>query len=151
MNDVEIQRRVEANVRKELGASADLAAIDITTRNGVVMLRGSVPSSLERWVAERAAERVPGVVGIVSELNADRPSTRDRTDEQVAEAVVRTLSETPTVPAGKIKVEVRGGWVTLRGHVEWSYQRSTAEHAVRELVGVKGVSNLVSRRLTARA
>jgi osmotically-inducible protein OsmY len=37
----------------------------------------------------------------------------------------------------------RKGWVSLNGEVEWDYQRSAAENAVRDLMGVTGVSNLV--------
>ena len=35
------------------------------------------------------------------------------------------------------------GWVTLKGEVEWQYERQEAERAVRGLWGVKGVSNLI--------
>jgi len=38
---------------------------------------------------------------------------------------------------------VSKGWVTLRGEVEWQYQRQAAESAVRRLAGVKGVTNLM--------
>jgi osmotically-inducible protein OsmY len=40
-------------------------------------------------------------------------------------------------------VTVSKGWVTLEGQVEWQYQRDSAERAVRNLIGVKGVSNLI--------
>jgi osmotically-inducible protein OsmY len=33
--------------------------------------------------------------------------------------------------------------VTLRGEVEWQYQKEDAERVVRRLSGVKGVSNLI--------
>jgi osmotically-inducible protein OsmY len=33
--------------------------------------------------------------------------------------------------------------MTLEGEVEWQYQRATAEHAVRGVKGVRGVSNLI--------
>jgi osmotically-inducible protein OsmY len=36
------------------------------------------------------------------------------------------------------------GWVTLKGEVDWQYQRDDAERVVRRLSGVKGVSNLIS-------
>ena len=36
------------------------------------------------------------------------------------------------------------GWITLKGDVEWQYQRQEAERAVRRLLGVKGVSNLIT-------
>jgi osmotically-inducible protein OsmY len=47
------------------------------------------------------------------------------------------------VPAEKITVTVSKGWVTLRGEVDWQYQREDAENVVRRLSGVKGVSNLI--------
>jgi osmotically-inducible protein OsmY len=34
--------------------------------------------------------------------------------------------------------------VTLRGEVEWQYQREDAERVVRRLSGVKGVTNLIT-------
>jgi osmotically-inducible protein OsmY len=34
--------------------------------------------------------------------------------------------------------------VTLRGEVEWQYQREDAERVVRRLAGVKGVTNLIT-------
>jgi osmotically-inducible protein OsmY len=141
-DDTEVQSRVETNIRKELGRSIP---VGVTVRNHVATLTGEVATSMERWVAERAAERVPGVIAIVSYVEVRPATVQERTDEQLAEAVVNALREAPTVPADRIKVEVHRGWVTLRGQVNWSYQRSTAEHTVRDLVGVKGVSNLVSR------
>lgn len=47
------------------------------------------------------------------------------------------------VPIDKIDVTVSKGWVTLKGDVEWQYQRQDAERAVRRLAGVIGVSNLL--------
>jgi osmotically-inducible protein OsmY len=40
-------------------------------------------------------------------------------------------------------VVVSKGWVTLRGEVEWQFERQEAESVVRRLRGVKGVSNLI--------
>ena len=40
-----------------------------------------------------------------------------------------------------IRVAVCGGWVTLEGDVEWSYQKNGAETAVRRIPWVKGISN----------
>ena len=34
--------------------------------------------------------------------------------------------------------------MTLRGEVEWNYQRSDAARVVRRLTGVKGVTNLIT-------
>jgi osmotically-inducible protein OsmY len=48
------------------------------------------------------------------------------------------------VPKDAVKVTVNNGWVTLEGQLEWDYQRRAAYQAVRDLIGVKGVSNLTS-------
>lgn len=46
------------------------------------------------------------------------------------------------MPAG-ITLKVEQGWITLKGDVEWEYQRSAAARAVRSLKGVVGVSNSI--------
>ena len=50
------------------------------------------------------------------------------------------------VPHDRIQVKVEKGWVTLEGTVEWYYQKEEAERSVRNLTGVRGVSNLVTVR-----
>jgi osmotically-inducible protein OsmY len=40
-------------------------------------------------------------------------------------------------------VTVRSGWVTLKGTVDWQYQKELAEASVRKLRGVVGVTNNV--------
>lgn len=42
-----------------------------------------------------------------------------------------------------MKAEVKNGHVTLTGEVEYPFQRRDAEHAVRNLIGVKRVLNEV--------
>src|SRR6185312_4732683 len=44
----------------------------------------------------------------------------------------------------KVKVQVADGWVTLEGNIESHYQRVAAEMAVKDLMGVKGISNFIS-------
>ena len=48
------------------------------------------------------------------------------------------------MPADKIKVTVRSGWVTLEGEVEWQCQKMAAEIAVRHLPGVVGLSDNIT-------
>ena len=47
------------------------------------------------------------------------------------------------VPVDKLDITVSKGWVSLRGEVEWQYQKQDAERVVRRLQGVRGVSNLI--------
>jgi osmotically-inducible protein OsmY len=71
------------------------------------------------------------------------PSSSERTDADIAAAAVRALKWDSLIPADKIKVTVSKGWVKLEGEVEWKYQKEDAEHDVRNLWGVKGVTNLI--------
>jgi osmotically-inducible protein OsmY len=47
------------------------------------------------------------------------------------------------VPDGRISVAVSNGWVTLKGKVDWEYQRTAADKTVRHLAGVCGVTNAI--------
>ena len=56
------------------------------------------------------------------------------------DAVAAIKSQLP-ISSEHVKVIVKNGWVTLEGHMEWQYQKSTAEFAVRRIKGVRGVIN----------
>ena len=92
----------------------------------------------------KAAKRVYGVKAVVDEIEVKLPGLSDRTDTDIAEAAVRALKYNASVPDDKIKVTVRDGWITLDGEVEWQHQKAAAESAVRYLVGVRGVSNMIT-------
>ena len=53
--------------------------------------------------------------------------------------------------ADRVKVKVDKGWVKLTGDVYGDFQRRAAERAVRNLPGVRGVSNLIAYHGTGRA
>jgi osmotically-inducible protein OsmY len=142
MNDSDIRRNVEEELQWEPSVP-DANAIGVAVKSGVTTLTGHAESYAEKWAAERAAERVSGVTAIVSELDVHVPSSFERTDEEIAQAAVNALGWNLSVPGGRIKIEVSKGWITLKGDVDWQYQRDAAEGAVRYLVGVKGVSNSV--------
>jgi len=47
------------------------------------------------------------------------------------------------IPEG-LKVTVDEGWVTLKGEVDWEYQRTAARDVVSQLMGVCGVTNEIT-------
>jgi osmotically-inducible protein OsmY len=115
--------------------------VGVSVKDGIVTLTGWVDSFLKKWSAEEAALRVKGVKAVVNDIDV-RFSTQ-LTDPDIAAAVLRALEWDAGVPAGKLQVTVSKGWVTLKGEVEWQYQREDAEKVVRRITGVKGVSNLI--------
>ncbi|HEV7962260.1 MAG TPA: BON domain-containing protein, partial [Actinoplanes sp.] len=94
--------------------------------------------------AERAALRVRGVKAVANEIEVSLTPTGP-TDVDIAAAAGHALSLNTLVPDG-VKVSVSHGWVTLRGEVDWEYQRREAARVVRNIAGVKGVSNLITVR-----
>ena len=138
--DSELRHDVERELEWE--PSVDERRIGVSVIDGIVTLSGNVGSFAEKWNAERAVERVAGVRGIANELEVR--SATERSDTDIAKAAADRLSWDVMVPEGKVTVEVRNGWVTLKGEVPWDYQRRAAERAVRNLSGVKGITNLVT-------
>ena len=115
----------------------------MTVSDGVVTLTGTVSSYPQKMAAEKAARRVWGVKAVANDIEVRLPTEAKRTDTDIAEAAVRALEWDTVVPSDRINVTVRDGWVTLDGNVDWYYQKTAAERDVRNLQGVRGVTNLI--------
>ena len=142
MTDKDIQQAVLRELEWEPQVKS--TEIGVAVKEGIITLTGYVDSYTKRYNAERAAKRVAGVKAVVNDLEVHLPTSSERTDEDIARAAVRALESHISVPRDRIKVTVSGGWITLEGDVEWQYQRQAAEAAVRNLLGVKGVINLIT-------
>ena len=139
--DTQIQSDVLAELRWDARVMPN--EIGVMVKDGVVTLTGWVDSYTEKWAAEEAAHRVRGVKAVANDIEVRLPSIAERNDADIAAAAVRALEWDAFVPIDKIDVTVSKGWVTLKGEVEWQFQKQDAERAVRRLAGVKGVSNLL--------
>ena len=137
--DEEIQKDVLAELKWD--ARIQPNEIGVSVKDGIVTLTGWVDSYLKKWSAEDVAHRVDGVKGIANDIEVKLAT--ERTDPDIAAAAVHALEWDAFVPSDKVQVTVSKGWVTLRGEVEWQYQREDAERVVRRLAGVKGVTNLI--------
>lgn len=120
--------------------------VGVAAKDGIVTLTGWVDTFIKKWAAERAAQRVRGVRAVANDVEVRLPSSAERSDADVAAAATRALEWDALVPTDRVDVTVSKGWITLRGEIEWEYQRRAAEQAVRGLSGVRGVTNLVAVR-----
>jgi osmotically-inducible protein OsmY len=143
---VQSDEKIQQDVLQELKFEASLQPneIGVAVKDGVVTLTGWVDSYLKRWTAEEAAHRVRGVVAVANDIEVRLPTSAERTDADIAAAVVRALEWDAFVPVDRIEVTVSKGWVTLKGEVDWGFQRSDAERVARRITGVRGVSNLIT-------
>ena len=117
--------------------------IGVSVKDGIVTLTGWVDSYMKKIAAEEAAHRVPGVKAVANDIEVRLPSSAERTDADLASAVLNALRWDAAIPAGKLDVTVSKGWVTLKGEVDFAFQKRDAERAVQRLSGVKGVTNLI--------
>ena len=142
MTDKELKRHIEDTLNWE--PSFDAAEIGVSVDNGIVTLRGDVASYAAKATAERVTLGVYGVKAVANDLNVRLPGESLRTDSEIAQAAVNALQWSTVVPARNVSVVVSNGWITLTGHVDWQYQKDAAARAVRDLLGVRGVSNSVT-------
>jgi osmotically-inducible protein OsmY len=142
---------LQHDVLEELKWTSGLKAgeIGVAAHEGVVTLTGHVESYLQKRNAENAAKRVHGVRGLANELVVKLPASMERDDTDIAEAAVHALQWHSSVPEDKVTVSVRNGWVTLEGELEWFFQKESAHHAVKNLTGVKGVTNSIEIKAKA--
>jgi osmotically-inducible protein OsmY len=113
--------------------------VAVAVKDGVVTLTGFVSSYWEKEAAEKAAKRVYGVRGVANDLQIKLAT--ERTDPEIARDAVHAIESHVGIPSDRIKVTVKYGWVTLEGSVDWQYQKSLAESAVKNIGGVLGVTN----------
>lgn len=140
--DDDILKDVIAEIKYEPNLRNDDVAVSV--RDGVVTLAGFVDSYADKWRAETVVSRVNGVRAVVNDLEVKLPIGTQRPDPEIARATVDALKWNILVPHENIKVTVEDGWVTLRGTVDWFYQKEEAERTVRNITGVKGISNLIT-------
>jgi osmotically-inducible protein OsmY len=115
--------------------------ISVAVKDGVVTLSGFVPSFWEKDAAEKAVKRVYGVRGIANDIEIKL--FWQRTDPEIARDAVHELERHVSIPTDRIKVTVKDGWVRLEGTVDWEYQKSLAQSAMKKLKGVSGVTNKI--------
>jgi osmotically-inducible protein OsmY len=140
--DTQIQTDVLAELKWEPRVTPN--EIGVVVKDGVVTLTGWVDSYTKRWAAEDAAHRVRGVKAVANDIEVRLSKSDERTDSDIAAAAVRALEWDAFISVDKLEVTVSKGWVTLKGEVEWQYQKQDAERVVRRLTGVKGVTSLIT-------
>jgi osmotically-inducible protein OsmY len=144
-----MMRKTDEQIRKEvldeLEWDSRLASseIDAHVKGGVVTLIGTTGSYAAKLAAEEGVHRIPGVLDVANDIQVRTVGTATRSDTELAQAVRRALQWDALVDDENIHSTVSDGWVTLSGAVDRLRQREDAEHAVRHLAGVRGVSNAI--------
>jgi osmotically-inducible protein OsmY len=146
-NNAELQKDVQDAIKWEPFLNA--AEIGVTVKDGVVTLTGVVDNYTKKSEAEHAAKNVAGVKAVVEQIEVKFNSSWAKTsDGEIATEVLNAFKWNWRVPNDKVKVTVESGWVTLDGELEYNYQSEAAKDAVKNLLGVTGVSNNIKIKST---
>jgi osmotically-inducible protein OsmY len=143
--------QLKSDVAQELSWDPSINAtnVGVAVKNGVVTLTGHLETHAEKFAIERAVQRVRGVQALAVELDVKLAPGHKRSDSEIAEAAEAALKWHSEVPSERIQVRVEKGWVTLKGEVDWEYQRRAVARAVQPLIGVVGVDNTISLKVQA--
>ncbi|WP_272022979.1 BON domain-containing protein [Olleya namhaensis] len=121
----------------------DETQIGVIVEKGVVTLSGVVDNNSKKLAAEKAVKNVEGVKAVAEDIEVVYGVNYKKTDKEIAKVVVETFEWNSSVPEDDISIKVENGWVYLSGEVQWSYQKNAAKNAIKNLLGVKGVSNSI--------
>lgn len=140
--DAEIQKDVMNELRWEPLLNA--AEIGVAVKEGVVTLSGTVDSYSKKMEAEKATKRVSGVKAVAEDIEVKLFSSTVKNDTEIARMIADSLEWHSSIREEKIKIKVENAWVTMEGEVEWEYQREAVKNAIKNLSGIKGISNLIT-------
>lgn len=143
--------RIRNDIQEEIAWDPRVKTTDIgvMVKNGSVRLTGTVSSYAERYAAETAAKRVKGVHAVAEDIEVKLPTDESVTDETIAERISNMLEWNVIVPDPDVQAEVRNGFVSLTGEVDWNFERETLKNQVIHMRGVRGVDNRITMRKRA--
>ena len=105
-SDTQLQQDVLAELKWE--PSINGAEIGVEVKDGIVTLAGHVNTYAEKWDAERAAQRVPGVKALAVEMDVKlEVHFNNRTDADIARSAENVLQWTTTCPNDAVEVKSR--------------------------------------------
>lgn len=140
-SDKEIRDQVVAELRWD--CRTETSPVVVSVKDGAVTLAGIVKYFAVKRCAEEAAHRIAGVNSVDNQIDVRTQALEFRADCEIADQVRNTLAWNVLVPNEKITEMVEDGFVILRGKVECLTQREEAESALVNILGVRGIVNLI--------
>lgn len=134
---------IERDVRDILYADVRIYSetLEVLVSDGIVRLRGAVPSAEQKALARDISSRIKGVRRVVNELAVTPPGSRS--DADITADVVSALTLDSLVDEDKINVTTVDRVVHLEGTVNTHVERKAAYEDARQVEGVVDVINEV--------
>ncbi len=120
--------------------------IDVSVRDGIVMLEGRVHNLLAKHKATDIAGKVKGVRSVVNRIDV-RPVERD--DARIRDDLVMALATDPVAHRYAIKARVDDGIVSLFGAVSEHAEKELCAEIAKGVRGVREVDNNITVEFVA--
>ncbi len=118
--------------------------VHVTTKGGVITLRGKVATDEAKQAAEADAMKIDGAKKVVNQLVVAPKAAQkvvERQDDQIATDVENRLKKDPSLKKLKIDARSDNGIVTLTGEVPSLETALRASEMARQVAGVRAVHN----------
>jgi osmotically-inducible protein OsmY len=116
-------------------------AIKTESKNGAVILTGTVATASHKSLAADTVENLPGVISVDNQLKVKSESPAEHSDGWLGAKVKTTLLFHRHVSASSTDVFVQDGIVSLRGVASSLAQKELTEEYAKDVEGVKEVKN----------
>ena len=135
--------RIESSAKKSHVFKTYLKddAIKIASKDGAVVLTGTVATSSHKSLAEDTVESLPGVKSVDNRLKVKGDGPAEHSDGWLSTKVKSTLLFHRNVRATKTDVNVKNGIVTLTGEASSMAQKELTTEYAKDVEGVKDVVN----------
>ncbi|HEV7484886.1 MAG TPA: BON domain-containing protein [Thermoanaerobaculia bacterium] len=119
----------------------DVERIVVSVDDSTVTLAGTVQTYSAKCYAEKIAREIRGVIDVKNELEVRLTIGSYRTDAGLARLTSEILQNHTSLCDPLPRITVRDGWLTLDGDVTSDVQKRCAEEALRDVAGIRGVTN----------
>jgi len=136
-------RQLKTDILEALRCEASLKDTKIAAKasGGVVTLSGTVGSYIKKSRIVDAVKKVTGVKALVEKIEVHFDTDDEKTDPEIAVAVLGALKANKDIPFDRVQIEVEDGHVTLDGEMGWNYQKEAAQQSASTIEGIKVLSN----------
>lgn len=115
--------------------------IKISSREGAVILSGSVSDESDKIIAYNIAEALPDIKSVDNRIDITGNRPDEKSDIWISMKVKGALMYHRNVNAIKTEVSVKDGVVTLKGEAASQAQKELTTEYAKDIDGVKEVSN----------
>jgi osmotically-inducible protein OsmY len=134
--DSGITSAVEKGLIFDKGVSAN--GVDVSTREGIVTLSGSVGNLLAKDRVAKIAESIRGVRGVIDRTTVTPVS---RPDDDIRKDILSALRQDPATESYRVAVSVQNAVATLTGSVGSYAEKQLAARVAKGVKGLKGIHN----------